>query len=86
MTQYKDNIETDICSDLVSDKQLSIYFDSEPPINPTKDLNVLSLFSGCGGMDLGFEGNFITHRKSTNTISDFVKSAINEHWVIPKDP
>ena len=85
MTQYKDNIETDICSDLVSDKQLSIYFDSEPPINPTKDLNVLSLFSGCGGMDLGFEGNFITHRKSTNTISDFVKSAINDNWVILKD-
>lgn len=24
-------------------------------------LKVLSLFSGCGGMDLGFEGNFICH-------------------------
>lgn len=24
-------------------------------------LRVLSLFSGCGGMDLGFEGGFICH-------------------------
>jgi DNA (cytosine-5)-methyltransferase 1 len=31
----------------------------------TKDrLNVLSLFSGCGGMDLGFEGHFHVHAKS----------------------
>lgn len=27
-------------------------------------LNLLSLFSGCGGMDIGFEGGFICHRKS----------------------
>lgn len=27
-----------------------------------EDINVLSLFSGCGGMDLGFEGNFKAHR------------------------
>lgn len=33
---------------------------------PEKDLNVLSLFSGCGGMDLGFEGGFTVHRKSVN--------------------
>lgn len=27
---------------------------------------VLSLFTGCGGMDLGFEGNFTVHHKSIN--------------------
>ena len=31
-----------------------------------KDLNVLSLFSGCGGMDLGFEGEFEVMRGSIN--------------------
>ena len=28
---------------------------------------VLSLFSGCGGMDIGFEGGFICHKNSINT-------------------
>lgn len=30
-------------------------------------MNVLSLFSGCGGMDLGFEGGFSCLRRSVNT-------------------
>lgn len=38
-----------------------------------KDKNVLSLFSGAGGMDLGFEGNFNVLTKSLNT-------KINPHW------
>ena len=32
-----------------------------------KRLKVLSLFSGCGGMDLGFEGGFNCLQKSVNT-------------------
>jgi DNA (cytosine-5)-methyltransferase 1 len=36
-------------------------------------LRVLSLFSGCGGMDLGFEGGFSVLKKSIN-------KAINKHW------
>ena len=31
-----------------------------------KELRVLSLFSGCGGMDLGFEGDFQVFRESVN--------------------
>ena len=31
------------------------------------ELNVLSLFSGCGGMDLGFEGGFKVFSKSVNS-------------------
>lgn len=42
-------------------------------------INVLSLFSGCGGMDLGFEGDFEVLRASIN-------SKINNHWnVMPID-
>ena len=46
-------------------EQLSLYLKSSNNINhETKDLNVVSLFSGCGGMDLGFEGGFMAHKKS----------------------
>lgn len=38
-------------------------------------LNVLSLFSGCGGMDLGFEGGFEVHKRSYN-------SKINKTWKV----
>lgn len=31
-------------------------------------MRVLSLFSGCGGMDIGFEGKFTCLKKSINTI------------------
>lgn len=34
----------------------------------SSDLTVLSLFSGCGGMDLGFEGDFDTLSASINEI------------------
>ena len=29
-------------------------------------MNLLSLFSGCGGMDIGFEGDFFCLKKSVN--------------------
>lgn len=45
------------------------------PTAKTKALNVLSLFSGCGGMDLGFEGGFDVLKESANP-------AINNHWNI----
>ena len=35
-------------------------------LRPRKDLRVLSLFSGCGGMDLGFEGGFKIKAQSMN--------------------
>lgn len=40
-------------------------------------LNVLSLFSGCGGMDLGFEGDF-------DVLSGAVNININETWDVKK--
>lgn len=36
-------------------------------MNSQKKMKVLSLFSGCGGMDIGFEGGFTCLKKSINT-------------------
>jgi len=47
----------------------------------------LSLFSGCGGMDLGFEGDFRVLRKSVNEKihPEWVKNPVNKYWVrLPK--
>jgi len=38
---------------------------------------LLSLFSGCGGMDLGFDGGFKVH-------TDLVNSSINPSWILEK--
>lgn len=40
-------------------------------------MKVLSLFSGCGGMDLGLEGGFLAHKSSIN--SDVYAPYIKEH-------
>jgi len=53
----------------------------------TDMLKVLSLFSGCGGMDLGFEGGFTVLRKSINEKihPNWLKYPINNHWIrLPK--
>ena len=48
-----------------------------------KTINVLSLFSGCGGMDLGLEGGFLVHKNSVSEKNnpDFIESVINENFV-----
>lgn len=68
---YKDTIAPELR--LVEEPQLGILYSSESFINPTQDknkktLNVLSLFSGCGGMDLGFEGGFSVLSESVNEL------------------
>ena len=42
-------------------------------IHTDKKINVLSLFSGCGGMDLGFEGDF-------NVLKQSVNLKVNSNW------
>lgn len=46
-------------------------------VDTMQQLRVLSLFSGCGGIDLGFEGDF-------NVLSASVNSEINSSWKIDK--
>ncbi|MFC1478062.1 DNA cytosine methyltransferase [Candidatus Margulisiibacteriota bacterium] len=47
-----------------------------------KDKTVVSLFSGCGGMDLGFEGDFKVLIKSINTNlhPDWIQKNHNRKW------
>jgi DNA (cytosine-5)-methyltransferase 1 len=46
-------------------------------------VKVLSLFSGCGGMDLGFEGNFSVHQNAINLEihPDWQAERVNDSWV-----
>ena len=48
------------------------------------DLSMVSLFSGCGGMDIGFEGGFICNKKSIPQDSGWIEKNINENWVLLK--
>lgn len=68
-------------SDVVSDAQVPMYFAPQRKIDT---YNLLSLFSGCGGMDLGFEGQFIANKKSFPTNSNYVERKINDDWVLLK--
>ena len=50
-------------------------------LNKKKDLRVLSLFSGAGGMDLGLEGGFLTHVLSVGMDVHSGKCRDDENWV-----
>lgn len=52
-------------------------------IQAKSTLNVLSLFSGCGGMDLGFEGDFSVLKSSVNEIlnPDFTEKELENDFV-----
>ncbi|MCL2821048.1 MAG: DNA cytosine methyltransferase [Oscillospiraceae bacterium] len=53
-----------------------------------KPLRVLSLFSGCGGLDIGFEGDFDIHEKMINKKINpdwYSNNTINDDWIrLPK--
>lgn len=66
-----ENLEAEL--NRVEESQLNILYYPKPSlrriVNNKKDtLNVLSLFSGCGGMDLGFEGGFSVLQESINEL------------------
>ena len=48
-----------------------------------KDKTVISLFSGCGGMDLGLEGGFNVLRSSVNSklYPSWIERKLDEKWV-----
>lgn len=57
----------------VQESQIPIHFPEEE--TPAQRYRLLSLFSGCGGMDIGFEGGFIAPRKSFASNSSFIDHA-----------
>lgn len=71
-------------SDIVADCNLPLFYDNGDSSFNKSSLNVLSLFSGCGGMDLGFEGQFICHKKSVGNQSNWIEKEINENWILLK--
>ncbi len=52
-------------------------------VNNNQNLKVLSLFSGCGGMDLGFEGEFNVLSKSINPKihPEWLENDSNDKWI-----
>ena len=70
-------------SDMLNDAQIPIVYHDEMRDTRGK-LRVLSLFSGCGGMDLGFEGSFIANRKSFPENSKYIEHVINKDWLMLK--
>lgn len=70
-------------SNIVAEPQVPLIFE-EDGMRPGKLYRVLSLFSGCGGMDLGFEGNFIASSKSFAEDSKYIEKKLNDDWVLLK--
>lgn len=82
--KYKHYKELKECvSDVLSDCQFPLFTSSE--IDIKDKLRVLSLFSGCGGMDIGFEGGFICHQKSVNPKYEWIEETLNSNWVRLKE-
>ncbi len=69
-------------SDVLNECQIPMFRNSGETV--PGQLAMLSLFSGCGGMDLGFEGSFICNRKSVPCDSPWIDKRINNNWVLLK--
>lgn len=75
-------IELNLDSDILQEPQFDLFFNNgEEERQEEGTLRVLSLFSGCGGMDLGFEGGFICHNFSV-TNQDWINHHVNANWVM----
>lgn len=83
MAKVKDYPVTTTYSDIFAEEPvIPMIFKADRGTNGS--LRVLSLFSGCGGMDLGFEGNFICHKKSVPDNSDWIQNDVAKNWVLLK--
>ena len=67
----------------VEEPNYFLNFGYENKVNIDKTIDVLSLFSGCGGMDLGLEGGFTVYNKSINqkVSPDFIDKIIDQEYV-----
>ena len=69
-------------SRIVEDPQYSLFFNNgQDERQEEGTLRVLSLFSGCGGMDIGLEGGFICHNLSAPN-QNWIHSKVNDNWVL----
>lgn len=78
--QKSNNINYNTYSDVLCESTLPLF--NYGKNEHVKQLSMLSLFSGCGGMDLGFEGKFICHRRSVSPDSPWIEQIINADWVL----
>lgn len=79
---YKSMEEVHYFSDVIKEYELPL-FHTVGDVGPGQ-LKMLSLFSGCGGMDLGFEGDFICNVKSVPKDFGWVNKKVNKNWVLLK--
>src|SRR5690606_28182728 len=80
-----ETIETEIS--VVEEPQLDIlYYPKTTEKKEKSTLNVLSLFSGCGGMDLGFEGGFSVLPQSINELltPHFIDRKLDNGFILLK--
>lgn len=75
---YAENEERLTISDQIGVSDLPLYTYGS---TNQSDLSMLSLFSGCGGMDIGFEGGFICHKKSVPSDFKNVDYKVNKNWI-----
>ena len=75
---------SEFVSDVLPKGQYPLLFIHNDDENGPHVHRVLSLFSGCGGMDLGFEGHFIANRKSFAEDDPRVEKRINDNWIMLK--
>lgn len=85
MSQEKDKMHYDFIehSDFLSESFTLPIFNYAKNLS-TDQISMLSLFSGCGGMDIGFEGGFICHRKSIPKENCWIEQNIDNDWVLLK--
>lgn len=77
-------IDNENYSDLVAETQYELFFNNgQDERKEDGTLRVLSLFSGCGGMDIGLEGGFICNKNSV-TRNDWIHHSINNNWTLLK--
>lgn len=69
-------------TDIIAEPLPDFYFNNGTHERQEKGtLRVLSLFSGCGGMDIGLEGGFICHQKSAGK-GEWIEQRVNDNWVL----
>ncbi len=71
-------------TNIAEEPQLAVkLYPKKEVVKDRSTLNMLSLFSGCGGMDLGFEGQFSVLRSSVNDVlsPNFIEKELENNFV-----